>query len=76
MVNSYLENLINQEVSNTVIIDFDGTIIRESKELLFNFYNEPPIEGVTEGLQKIKENGYYIISFSTKKDDGGIFEEI
>jgi hypothetical protein len=66
MVNSYLENLIGREVSNTVIIDFDGTIIRESKELLFNFQNEPPLEGVIEGLQKLKKNGYHIKIWSCR----------
>ena len=65
-MDKYLDDWISQEVRNTVIVDFDGTIIKESKELLFNFQDECPFEGVVKGLQKLKEEGYLVKIWSSR----------
>ena len=65
-MDEYMENWIRREIENTIIVDFDGTIIKESKELLFNFQDEQPFEGITEGLQKLKDNGYNIKIWSCR----------
>ena len=68
-MSEYEEDWIGQEVENTVIVDFDGTIIRESRELIFNFQNEQPLKGVVEGLQKLKRRGFIIKIWSCRTSD-------
>ena len=65
-MDKYLEDLISQEIENTVIVDFDGTIIKESRELLFNFQDEPPLKGVIGGLQELKDNGFRVKIWSCR----------
>lgn len=61
-----VQEYINREVNQTIIIDFDGTIIKQSSTLVTNFLDEPPISGVKEGLDSLKNLGFTLKLWSCR----------
>lgn len=51
-----------------ICLDFDGVIHKYSKGWQDGTIYDPPINGAKEGIQKLIDNGYQIVIFTTRAD--------
>ena len=58
----------------TICIDFDGVIHDYSKGYQGDDVFDKPVEGASEGLKALKEAGWTIILFTTRKSTGALYD--
>ena len=60
---------INETKNRTLAIDFDGVIHSYKQEWTGQTPEDPPMEGVEEGLEILKKNGWNLVILSTRYED-------